>query len=50
MLIAVWQTAINILIETFLIAVSSNSSLQTAINILVEIYLIAVSSNSKIRS
>ena len=50
MLIAVWQTAINILMETFLIAVSSDSSLQTAINILVEIYLIAVSNDSTIGS
>ena len=50
MLIAVWQTAINILMGTFLIAVSSDSSLQTAINILVDIYLIAVSSDSTIGS
>ena len=50
MLIAVWQTAINILMETFLIAVSSDSSLQTAINILVEIYLIAVSSDSSLQT
>ena len=50
MLIAVWETAINILTETFLIAVSSDSSLQTKINILVEIYLIAVSSDFSLQT
>ena len=50
MLIAVWQTAINILVENYLIAVSSYSSLKTAINILVETYLIVVSCDTSLQT